>query len=299
MNKVTKPRGILAPLSSTDEQAAQDALDILLTTAGVDPKTLTEEADPLATRRTVTRLIDGLMRARGASPLPSQIVRDRLTAAGAPYLANDCIAAHIADGELDALRDEVEGRLEALFDSLVIDTENDHNTQETPHRVAKMYIDEVFKGRYHEMPRVTDFPNAKDLDEIYTLGPITVRSACSHHFVPILGQAWIGIMPSDRVIGISKFNRIVDWVMSRPHIQEEAAVMVADIIEDLVRPKGLAFVIKAQHLCMSWRGVKETNTSMVNSVVRGSFRTDKALKAEFFDLIKAQGFDGRMSSLYG
>jgi len=97
-------------------------------------------------------------------------------------------------------------------------------------------------------------------------------------------------LPSDRVIGISKFNRLIDWVLSRPHIQEEAAVMVADIIEDLIKPKGLAFVIKAQHMCMSWRGVKEPETRMVNSVVRGAFRVDPSLKKEFFDLIRSQGF---------
>jgi GTP cyclohydrolase IA len=222
----------------------------------------------------------------------SQIIRDRIEAAGDPYLANDAIAKHISDAEREELKLEIQGKLQSLFDSLIIDTANDHNTRETPHRVAKMYVDEVFKGRYHPMPRVTDFPNAKELDEIYTLGPITVRSACSHHFVPIVGQAWVGILPSDRVIGISKFNRIVDWVLSRPHIQEEAAVMVADIIEDLIKPKGLAFVIKAQHMCMSWRGVKEPDTKMTNSIVRGMFRTDPHMKKEFFDLIRGHGFNG-------
>ncbi|MFN7716590.1 MAG: GTP cyclohydrolase I [Pseudanabaenaceae cyanobacterium] len=222
--------------------------------------------------------------------LISQVIRERLVAAGDPFFANDSIAHHISPEEREELKREIEGKLESLFDSLVIDRANDHNTKETPHRVAKMYVDEVFKGRYHPMPKVTDFPNAKELDEIYTLGPITIRSACSHHFVPIVGEAWIGILPSERVIGISKFNRIVDWVMSRPHIQEEAAVMVADIIEKLIQPKGLAFVIRAQHMCMSWRGVKEPNTKMVNSIVRGAFRTDSSMKKEFFDLIRAHGF---------
>ncbi len=220
----------------------------------------------------------------------SQIIRDRVIAAGDPFFANDTIAHHISDMEREELKKEIEGKLQGVFDSLVIDTANDHNTHETARRVAKMYVDEVFKGRYHPMPKVTDFPNAKELDEIYTLGPITVRSACSHHFVPIVGQAWIGILPSDRVIGISKFNRIVDWVMSRPHIQEEAAIMVADTIEDLIKPKGLAFVIKAQHMCMTWRGVKEPETKMVNSIVRGAFRHDPHMKKEFFDLIRAHGF---------
>ena len=220
----------------------------------------------------------------------SQIIRDRVVAAGDPYFANDSIAHHISEIEREELKKEIEGKLQGVFDSLIIDTANDHNTQETAKRVAKMYVDEVFKGRYHPMPKVTDFPNAKELDEIYTLGPITVRSACSHHFVPIVGQAWIGIVPSDRVIGISKFNRIVDWVMSRPHIQEEAAIMVADTIENLNKPKCLAFVIKAQHMCMTWRGVKEPETKMVNSIVRGSFRSDPSMKKEFFDLIRAHGF---------
>ena len=166
-----------------------------------DSKTLKALA-PLTTRRAI-----------------SQIIRDRVVAAGDPYFANDTIAHHISDTEREELKKEIEVKMQSVFDSLIIDTEHDHNTKETARRVAKMYVDEVFKGRYHPMPKVTDFPNAKELDEIYTLGPITVRSACSHHFVPIVGQAWIGIVPSDRVIGISKFNRIVDWVMSRPHIQ--------------------------------------------------------------------------------
>ncbi len=220
----------------------------------------------------------------------SQIIRDRLIAAGEPFLANDCIANQITDVERAELKLEIEGKLQSLYDSMVIDTDNDHNTRESARRVAKMYVDEVFKGRYHPMPKVTDFPNAKELDEIYTLGPISVRSTCSHHFVPIVGQAWVGILPSDRVIGISKFNRVVDWVLSRPHIQEEAAIMVADKIEELVKPKGLAFVIKAQHMCMSWRGVKESETKMTNSIMRGSFRHDPHLKKEFFDLIRGHGF---------
>jgi GTP cyclohydrolase I len=223
----------------------------------------------------------------------SQIIRERLERENIPYLANDSIAEYISESEREQLKQEIEEKLHSLFDSLIIDTTNDHNTRETAHRVAKMYVDEVFKGRYHPMPRITDFPNAKELDEIYTLGPITVRSACSHHFVPIVGHAWVGIIPSDRVIGISKFNRIVDWVMSRPHIQEEAAVMVADIIEKLIQPKGLAFVIKAQHMCMSWRGVKEPETKMINSIVRGAFRSDPHAKKEFFDLIRAHGFNDR------
>ena len=201
---------------------------------------------------------------------------------------NENIPEHIQPGELKELEVEVADRVRELLQSLVIDIDNDHNTQETAERVARMYLNEVFKGRFYKQPDVTSFPNTKDLDEIYTVGPITVRSACSHHLVPILGNCWIGIKPGSRVIGLSKFARVADWVFSRPHIQEEAVMILADEIERLCEPKGLGIIVKAQHYCMKWRGVKEPSTSMVNSVVRGVFRHDPSLKQEFFELVRQQ-----------
>jgi len=220
--------------------------------------------------------------------LISEILRDRIKNSGTRFSANDNIADFINPGELEILEREVASRVEDLLRSLVIDVENDHNTQETAERVSKMYLNEVFKGRYHEQPKVTSFPNDKNLDEIYTVGPISVRSACSHHLVPILGECWIGIKPGNKVIGLSKFARVADWVFSRPHIQEEAVMILADEIEKLCEPKGLGIIVKAQHYCMKWRGVKEPNTSMINSVVRGDFRHDLSLKQEFFELVKQQ-----------
>ena len=216
----------------------------------------------------------------------SERIRARLVAEDVSFLANDNIAEHIQPGELKELEVEVADRVRELLQSLVIDIDNDHNTQETAERVARMYLNEVFKGRFYEQPDVTSFPNTKDLDEIYTVGPITVRSACSHHLVPILGNCWIGIKPGSRVIGLSKFARVADWVFSRPHIQEEAVMILADEIERLCEPKGLGIIVKAQHYCMKWRGVKEPSTSMVNSVVRGVFRHDPSLKQEFFELVR-------------
>ena len=220
--------------------------------------------------------------------LISEIIKDRIVSQNKRFHANDNIAEFINPGELETLQKEVSSRVRELLKSLVIDIENDHNSQETAERVAKMYLHEVFKGRYYRQPNVTDFPNAKNLDEIYTLGPISVRSACSHHMVPIIGDCWIGIKPGDKVIGISKFARVADWVFSRPHIQEEAVMILADEIERLCEPKGLAILVKAKHYCMCWRGVKEPNTSMINSIVRGDFRHDASLKQEFFELVKQQ-----------
>jgi GTP cyclohydrolase I len=220
--------------------------------------------------------------------ITSALIADRIKNKGGTYFANDNISKYLEHGELEQLEKELIPQLENVLKGLVIDTTNDHNTQETAKRIAKMYIREVFKGRYLEQPTVTDFPNAKNLDQIYTLGPITVRSACSHHMVPIIGQAWIGIIPSKRVIGISKFIRLTEWVMARPQIQEEATIQLADLIEDLIKPIGLAIVIKAQHECMIWRGVKETETSMVTSVMRGEFMKDSDARAECLKLMEKQ-----------
>ncbi|MEB3318701.1 MAG: GTP cyclohydrolase I [Cyanobacteriota bacterium] len=236
--------------------------------------------------RTTTKPIP----AANDSPAPSisERIRQRLDLAEVPYFANDNIAPYLREGELEELEKEVGDKVRDLLRSLVIDIDNDHNTEETAERVARMYLHEVFKGRYHQQPKIASFPNVKNLDEIYTVGPITVRSACSHHLVPILGNCWIGIKPGERVIGLSKFSRVADWVFSRPHIQEEAVIILADEIERLCKPKGLAILVKAQHYCMKWRGVKELQTSMINSVVRGDFRHDASLKQEFFELVKQQ-----------
>ena len=220
--------------------------------------------------------------------LTSEVIRSRLLEKDVSFFANDNIADYIEPGEIEKLEAEVADRFRDLLKSLIIDIDNDHNTKETAERVSRMFIHEIFKGRYHHQPKVTSFPNVKKLDEIYTVGPITVRSACSHHFVPILGNCWIGIKPGSRVIGLSKFSRVADWVFSRPHIQEEAVMILADEIERLCEPQGLGIIIKADHYCMKLRGVKESQCSMVNSVVRGDFRHDSSLKQEFFELVRQQ-----------
>jgi GTP cyclohydrolase I len=223
-------------------------------------------------------------------PAPvSERIRERLRRAGRRFHANDNIAEFI-DGaeELAALEDEVAARMEGVLASLVIDTEGDHNSQGTARRVARMYLDEVFKGRYGPMPRVTEFPNAERLDELMIIGPVTVRSACSHHLVPILGKLWIGVMPSpgSKLIGLSKYSRIADWVMSRPQIQEEAVIQLADLLEERLRPAGLALVLEADHFCMQWRGVKDGETQMKNSVMRGAFLQNAELRREFLQLMR-------------
>lgn len=217
----------------------------------------------------------------------SERIRYRLVSAGCRHHANDNIAAYVEPGELDALQAEVQAKMQEVLKSLVIDTESDHNTQETAKRVAKMFVREVFAGRYTEKPTVTEFPNISRLNELMIVGPITVRSACSHHLCPIIGKVWIGIMPNEHsnLIGLSKYVRLTDWIMSRPQIQEEAVIMLANELETRVKPDGLAVVMEADHFCMHWRGVKDIEAAMTNSVMRGAFLTDPNLRREFLSLM--------------
>jgi GTP cyclohydrolase I len=214
-------------------------------------------------------------------------IRERVLASGQRFNANDNIAAFVEPGELEALLDEVEVKMRGVLESLVIDTEHDHNTTDTARRVAKLYVQEVFRGRYVKAPEITEFPNAEHLNELMIVGPITVRSACSHHFCPVIGKIWIGILPNKNtnVIGLSKYARLAEWVMGRPQIQEEAVVQLADLIQTKTRPDGLALVMEATHYCMAWRGVKDMDSRMINSVMRGAFLKDPDLRREFLALI--------------
>ena len=214
-------------------------------------------------------------------------VRARLQKARRRFNANDNISDFLEPGDLEALLEEVASKMQGVLESLVIDTATDHNTQDTAKRVAKMYLNEVFRGRYVAQPPVTEFPNAECLNELMIVGPITVRSACSHHFCPIKGRLWIGLMPNEHsnLIGLSKYARLAEWIMSRPQIQEEAIVQIAELLMSKVTPDGLAVVMEADHFCMHWRGVKDTGAKMINSVMRGSFLKDAALRREFLSLI--------------
>lgn len=226
-----------------------------------------------------------LTRERCTNPAAvSDRIRRRLIEAKHRYHAHDNIAAFIQDGELDELRAELGDKLQEVLQTLVIDTAHDHNTIDTAGRVARMFLDEVFRGRYVAAPGVTTFPNVSRLHELMVVGPIKVRSACSHHLCPIMGKVWIGVLPhaESKLIGLSKYARICSWVMRRPQIQEEAVVMLADELERRVKPDGLAVVMEASHFCMRWRGVNDDESRMKNTVMRGAFSKDAELRREFF-----------------
>jgi len=223
----------------------------------------------------------------GAADGVAARIRRRLQAAGKRFHANDNIHDFVEPGELDAMQAEVAQRMRGVLEALVIDIESDHNTQDTAKRVAKMYVREIFGGRYSPMPPVTEFPNVSLLNELMIVGPVTVRSACSHHLCPIMGRVWVGVMPNEQsaLIGLSKYARLIEWVMSRPQIQEEAIAQLADLLQEKMQPDGLAIVMEADHFCMQWRGVKDMNSRMTNSIMRGSFLKDANLRREFLALM--------------
>ena len=213
----------------------------------------------------------------------SETIKERIQKAGDRFHANDNIAKHLEEGELDLLQAEVESKMKSLLDSLVIDTENDHNTQDTARRVAKMWIKETFGGRYAPMPKVTSFPNM-GYKSMYTSGPISIRSTCAHHFQNIVGNAWVGIIPNGQVIGLSKFNRIIHHIVERPQIQEEMTTQIAEALQEYAHTQHIAVVVKAEHHCMTHRGVREHESDMTTAIMLGAFKDDPATRAEFYKI---------------
>jgi GTP cyclohydrolase I len=213
----------------------------------------------------------------------SQVIRDRINAAGARFHSNDNIAEFVHEGELEGLVDEVATKMQGVLDSLVIDTENDHNTHDTARRVAKMFVKETFSGRYRPVPKITAFPNM-GYKSLYTTGPISIRSTCAHHFQNIVGSCWVGIVPDTEVIGLSKFNRLVHHICERPQIQEEMTTQIADALKQYAKTDNIAIVVKAEHFCMTQRGVREHSSDMTTAIMMGAFEKDPALKKEFYDI---------------
>jgi GTP cyclohydrolase I len=180
----------------------------------------------------------------------------------------------------------VEKKLEEVLDIMRIDR-NDQNSANTPRRVAKMWVNELFAGRYEQPPKITVFPNRKDVDELVISKGIKVMSVCSHHWQPISGECSIGYLPDKHVIGLSKLSRIVDWFARRGQIQEELGEQIADYLQELIEPRALGVVISSKHYCMIARGVNadESRADMITSVMRGELRDNLNLRNEFLKLI--------------
>ncbi|WP_404295107.1 GTP cyclohydrolase I (plasmid) [Microvirga sp. RSM25] len=201
-----------------------------------------------------------------------------------PRLCNEALNQPLTEAECSVMIAAAARKVEELFDILRIDHRNDHNTRDTPQRVAKMYVEEILAGRYTAPPRITKFDNAQAYDQLIVTGPIELRSMCAHHLMPIHGAAYIGILPSadGKIIGLSKYDRIVEYFAARLQIQEELVKQIGQYIMDMTSPRGLAVRISAVHMCKTQRGVRASHRSrMVNTYYWGEMASDTALKGEF------------------
>ena len=220
----------------------------------------------------------------------SKTIRDRLVKNGVRFFANDNIADYIDhnNNELDLLVDELAVKFKDVLSSLVIDVENDPNSMDTGRRLAKMYVHELMEGRYSKEPKATSFPN--EGPERFE-GMLCVRaeltSMCSHHHQPVRGIAIIGIIPTGRVIGLSKYVRIAQWCARRGQLQEDLVNQIAREIMKNTDTENVAVYIQATHGCMENRGVEAHSSLTQTSVVHGLFHND-SVKSEFFNNVKLQ-----------
>jgi GTP cyclohydrolase IA len=199
-------------------------------------------------------------------------------------LCNEALDAPMTAAQRDVMIAAAARKVEELFDILRIDHRNDHNTRETPQRVAKMYVEEILAGRYSAPPKITEFDNAQAYDQLIVTGPIELRSMCAHHLMPIYGAAYIGILPAadGKIIGLSKYDRIVEYFAARLQIQEELVKQIGQYIMEMTAPRGLAVRISAVHMCKTQRGVRASHRSrMVNTYYWGEMAQDAELKREF------------------
>jgi GTP cyclohydrolase I len=163
---------------------------------------------------------------------------------------------------------------------------HDDSIKDTPTRIAKMYDSEIFYGLdYRNFPSCTTIENRMGYDELIVIKQIEVLSLCEHHFIPFIGYAHIGYIPETKVLGLSKFNRIVDFFARRPQVQERLTEQVHAALHHVLQSNDIGVVIRAEHLCVKLRGVKDNNSSTVTSKMTGKFRTERALREEFLHLV--------------
>jgi GTP cyclohydrolase IA len=236
----------------------------------------------------------------GSEPLPcecvpmSEQIKHRLKQNGVRFFANDNISDHLTDQERDLLVDEIETKFQGVLDSLVIDTQHDPNSAQTARRLAKMYVHEIMRGRYYPAPDVAAFPNEGDTsyDGMLVIRS-EIKSVCSHHHQPVTGVAYIGIIPSGKVIGLSKYSRIAQWCARRGTLQEELCTDIAKAIMKACDTQNVGVYLEFEHGCCTNRGIMAHSSLTQTTVLRGSFMSDPSTKKEFFDNIALQSRNGK------
>lgn len=219
----------------------------------------------------------------------SDHVRFKMRREGKRFWAGDNISEYLHKGDIEKLIDEAAPAFETVLDSLLIDRQNDPNSQGTARRLAKMYFTEIMAGRYEPEPDATAFPNdSTDRYEGMLVVRSELRSMCSHHHQPVVGVAYIGVLAANKLIGLSKYTRIAQWCARRGTLQEELANDIAREISRATDSENVAVYIQAEHGCCTNRGIMAHSSLTQTTVLKGSFKHDQSTKKEFFDNIKLQ-----------
>ena len=216
-------------------------------------------------------------------------IKKRLKDNNVRHYSCDNVSAYIEPGEKDQLVLEVTDAFKVVIERLLIDQDNDPNSQDTARRLAKMYLNELFEGRFDPEPNATAFPN--EGDDAYH-GMLVVRadikSVCSHHWQPVLGTAFIGILPSESVLGLSKYIRIAQHMARRGTLQEELTTRIMRSIIKKTGSEDVGVYIQATHGCVSCRGVNQANSLTQTISLSGAFKDEIKVKEEFYNNIKIQ-----------
>jgi GTP cyclohydrolase I len=180
----------------------------------------------------------------------------------------------------------IEGHFKSIMETLGLDLEDD-SLIETPKRVAKMYVNEIFWGLdYEAFPKCTTVDNKMSYNEMVVERNVSVQSNCEHHFVVIDGLATVAYVPKQKVLGLSKINRIVEYFSKRPQIQERLTEQIFHSLQFILETEDVAVLIDAQHYCVKSRGVEDTGSSTVTVRLGGGFKTDPAARAEFLSIAR-------------
>jgi GTP cyclohydrolase I len=180
----------------------------------------------------------------------------------------------------------IEAHFNGIMRALGLDLEDD-SLMDTPKRVAKMYVNEIFWGLdYDAFPKCTTVANKMNYDEMVVERNVNVQSNCEHHFVIIDGLATVAYVPNEKVLGLSKINRIVEYFAKRPQIQERLTEQVFHALCYILETENVAVMIDAQHYCVKSRGVEDTGSSTVTTKLGGGFKTDAAARAEFLSIAR-------------
>lgn len=206
------------------------------------------------------------------------------------HLVKCGVETPIKENQLDRKEkiDIIEKHFKSIMETLGLDLSDD-SLEETPTRVAKMYVNEIFWGLdYESFPKCTTVANKMNYDEMVVERNVTVMSACEHHFVTIDGTATIGYIPKDKVLGLSKLNRIVEYFARRPQIQERLTEQIYFALQYILGTDDIAVIIDAKHYCVKSRGVEDSCSSTVTSKMGGKFRTVPELRSEFMSIFNKE-----------